>query len=749
VDYGLGPRTVALPHAWKQDVPVGWEGPAIYRTSFTCSKKSVWLVFHGVSCQARVFLNNRLVKEHCGIWDAFSISLENFVGSRVEVKVEVVKNGGPTFPVDQVASGFLPYVFNTFGGIYREVELVTSESDPLAVELAAPDIRVEGSKIFVNGKPFYARGVLTWGWYPELGHPNAPEETIRREIAIAKKLGFNLIKFCLWVPLHRYLELLKENGMFAWMELPLWNPTSNVMVQQHIADELKRIVEQYRGHQNILFWTVGCELGGKVSARFRNEMVRMVKKLTGSALVKDDSGSAEMYGGDPREYGDFYDFHPYCETEFYPPVLDSLLPGARIVKPLLLGEFNDCDLHRHIPRLQEERPYWTSEDENVNAKGVRWQYDLPRIIASAAFSEERQQALLRSSRSKALFMRKFVQEAVRARDQISGYVVTGWRDTPISSSGMLDDWGEPRFSKADLESWNSSACLFLIPQRQPPWLAGGNRPGWQPLFCYFTGQIVFRVGVHSERRLHGALSWDLVKYSWGRPRGKPSARLAEGECEERVVDELTSREVGEIHVRVTEPGGYLLRVQFGGAHNTWPIWVYEKPDFAGFAEWHLHDPAALLSDISVGNGPNHLTTVDTRAWMQRGNMLLFMHDTGTLAKPFWRESVFEFADKELWKQIGWEERWEQFLSVSTDRVIDPHWMKNWKGQGEVLLNRLDVRTYEEHAVMIRMRIPEGMQFIATTLRPFGGLGICPPLVSQNPAGAHLLTSLLKYFDQNG
>ena len=29
VDYGSGPRPVSLPHAWRQDVPVAWEGPTV------------------------------------------------------------------------------------------------------------------------------------------------------------------------------------------------------------------------------------------------------------------------------------------------------------------------------------------------------------------------------------------------------------------------------------------------------------------------------------------------------------------------------------------------------------------------------------------------------------------------------------------------------------------------------------------------------------------------------------------------
>src|SRR6185436_8241453 len=170
-------------------------------------------------------------------------------------------------------------------------------------------VKVAGTKISVDGRPFYLRGVLTWGWYPELGHPNPSDEEIRREVGIAKKLGFNTIKFCLWVPSHRFLEILEEESMFAWMELPLWDPSPDEAKQEAMFEELRRIVLQYRRHDNIIVWTCGCELSSNTTAAFRERLYRMVKDLTEAALVKDNSGSSEMYGGDFREFGDFYDFH--------------------------------------------------------------------------------------------------------------------------------------------------------------------------------------------------------------------------------------------------------------------------------------------------------------------------------------------------------------------------------------------------------------------------------------------------------
>jgi hypothetical protein len=763
VDYGDGQeRHVQVPHAWRQDVPVTWEGPAIYRTHIDVPLAPSWLLFHGVSYACVVRANGTEIGRHAGIWDAFTVSLKEFIGQEVNLEVEVVKNGGASYPVREVASGFLPFVYHTFGGIYGRVDLVQQDRDPLELTKAAPPtrVKVDGTKISLDGKPFYARGVLTWGWYPEVGHTNPPEEAIRAEVAAVKAQGFNLIKFCLWVPPHRYLEIMREEGLEAWLELPLWDPTPDTDRQEEIAVELERIVSQYRRHGNIVIWTVGCELSTTTSAAYRQRLTKMVKDLTGSPLVKDNSGGSEMYGGDLREYGDFYDFHPYCDTPFYPPVLDSLLPGPRRLMPILLGEFNDIDVHRDLPRTLKESPYWASPESDLNDIGVRWQMDLPRVLVDNRFAhhpeENRHEWLMKSSVRKAVFIRKFVQEAVRAREEIGGYVITGWSDTPISTAGFIDDWGDRRFADADLQPWNGPNCLFLIPSRRPPWVHGGNRPGWIDPHNHFAGRVFWKVGLHSENSLRGRLEWDIVHFNW-EGGARPKGRVASGQSDFAAVGALESAEVGQITWEDAEPGGYLLRVKFGTASNSWPIWIVPKPSFEELTDWSLHDPADLFAGSlprsasrSAGVSPVTKQVLPTpnggaSLYHTNGNGILFLTGEGATPAPFWRESAYEFGYERFWQELGLAHQWERLLPISGDRVIDMEWLRSQlpkNAEIEVLLNRIDVRTYAEAPVAIRATTGE-KQLIVTTLRPFGGLGIQPLGLNRNPAGAALLLGLMK------
>ena len=722
VDYGNGPRPCEVPHAWRQDVPVTWEGPAVYRTPVAVSHNDEWLVFDGVSYQAVVLFDGVEVCVHRGIWDAFAVPLREYDGRTIEVEVRVTKNGGATFPVRDVLSGFLPYVYNTFGGIYGDVKVVRSAGNPTdRTDLSdrSDRVRVDASRIYVDDEPFYLRGVLSWGWYPELGHTN-PSDDVRKEVRLVKSMGFNTIKFCLWVPRQRFFEILDEEGMNAWLELPLWDPSGDPEKLEDMAREIERIVRQYRRQRPIIAWTVGCELSANTPHEYRKRLVEMVQRETGCPLVKDNSGGAEMYGGDLREYGTFEDFHPYCETHFYPLVLESLATGPRTAGPIFLGEFNDYDVHRDLRALKESDPYWASEDPALNDQGVRWQHDMPRVLRESRWTSRDSALLVRSATSKGAWMRRRVMEHVRSLDDVKGYVMTGWRHTPISTSGMVDDDLQPVFD--NYHEWNGESMLFLIPVRRPPWVHGGNRPGWLDPQCFFEGQAFFRVGVQKSDFITTCL--------------KCTINDEEFECGAVESFPGKGRECGQVSIGL-RAGEYELSAQFHDARAKWPVWVVPSSDWKARSGWSKHDPDRVFDDVALPGGDNLLTTrLDSRALdrAKAHRVVAVLEHEGTLPMPFWRECAQEFAPGLL---DPFAERWDRLWGVAPDRALDPDWLHQTVGDYEVLMNRVDTRTYKEHPYAVKAG-----NVIVTTLRPQGGHGAQPFGVSRNPSGATLLRALL-------
>jgi beta-galactosidase/beta-glucuronidase len=82
----------------------------------------------------------------------------------------------------------------------------------------------EGAAIVLNGAPIYPRMALSWGWYPDVRHANVPPERARADLEALRAMGFNGVKYCLWVPPPHVLDLADELGLVVWLELPMWLP---------------------------------------------------------------------------------------------------------------------------------------------------------------------------------------------------------------------------------------------------------------------------------------------------------------------------------------------------------------------------------------------------------------------------------------------------------------------------------------------------------------------------------------------
>lgn len=685
VDYGNGARPVQIPHVWHGEMPVSWEGPAIYRTKLLVDAESQHLLFHGVSYLAEVFVNGEPVIAHKGIWDAFSVDLAKWKEEQVDVEVRVTKNGGSRFPVKQVASGFIPYVYHTFGGIFRPVELLGQAPDltPVAPQ---PRVRIQEGRVIADGQLFYARGILTWGWNPRTSNPHSALPDIKAELDQIEAMGFNLVKFCLWLPSHEYIEELARRGMWAWIELPIWLPATDQDSLNQMAEESLRIVAQYRGHSNILAWTAGCELSEGIDPKWRKQLVESIQELTGHPLVKDNSGGAEMYGGHPAEFGTFEDFHPYCDPMFYSGVFHNLARGPRVATPTFLGEFNDYDVFRPVHRMVDDVPFWASENEDLNAQGVRSQYDLPNVRKQCQESDlgewlvEREEVLLASSLKQGAWMRERAFDATRLQVDIDGWVLTGHRHTPISTSGVIGDLAEYVYPLEVVRAWTSDTALMLFPRRTPPWVDGGNRAGWEPTAVRFAGDCLFQVAALCVTAESGSLAWSLSSGE-------------SGTCPVVAISPLEPTEIGHFVVNLS-PGIYELKLAWTSTHRTFKIRVVER--------------------LKIFESPE------------------IIQPEQTLPRPFFREACYSY-EHPAWQELDWIDDFDRLSLVATDRAICPKWLDEVHPGWKPLLVRLDTRNFERLPIVALC----GTQII-TTLRPNGGLGDQPIGIERNPGGHDLI-----------
>jgi hypothetical protein len=659
--------------------------------------------------------------------------------------------------------------------VEREGEVVARA----ARRVGAREVRVRDGALWLDERPLHLRGVLDWGWHPDLICPRPDRERVRRQFEQARALGFNLVKLCLFVPDEATFDAADELGMLLWLELPLWLPRLTPKVKALAAAEYEAILKRVHHHPSIVVVSLGCELNAEAGADFLQQLSALARHWLPSAIHCDNSGSAEAYGGTATALSDVYDYHFYTDPHFFQPLVEHFDRGYRARKPWLYGEFCDVDTGRDFSKLRPP-PWWLTDPVALERDDYLYMRDGAERMRRAGVTDGGAR-LTAIARKQATAIRKYILEQTRAHGAAGGYVISGWADTPITTSGIVDDQGELKFEPEDWRRFNADAVLLMDRERRRRWV-GGDRPAHRDAFCFWAGEqaeihLLLANALGAGRA--GRLRWRLA-FANGR-------EWAAGEMEAGDLPAGAAREIGVASVRMpapaeTEgehgaaPSAALLEMTFQATlelmpeagtcartENAWQLWVaprvsLPKPLALGGPLQHDHGLGRLgrgLETVALEAAPldmPFLTDALTPEVLERvraggrGVWWVRRPDSRfTRNLPFWREAIHVFEPHGLWArapQPGYADL--RYFSVATDLALDLERLSSWLGPGarcRPVWRRFDARqmTWAEHIVDAALGAG---RLLVSGLRFEGGQGRQPETFDANPMGAWLLASLL-------
>ena len=85
---------------------------------------------------------------------------------------------------------------------------------------ALRSIAVDGDRLVLNGRPYPLRLVLDQGYWPESGSTAPDDAALRRDVELAKAMGFNGVRKHQKIEDPRYLYWADHLGLLVWEEMP-------------------------------------------------------------------------------------------------------------------------------------------------------------------------------------------------------------------------------------------------------------------------------------------------------------------------------------------------------------------------------------------------------------------------------------------------------------------------------------------------------------------------------------------------
>ena len=235
-----------------------------------------------------------------------------------------------------------------------DLTVTVKESNQLhskSIKTAFREIKVEGSKIYLNNRPLVIKGINYHEDHPDYGNALPKIET-EKDLRKIKALGVNLIRGAHYMHDQYFYDLCDKMGFLVWGEIPAWQTSVKLLAdpsiwERYLLPQLSDMVSQYRQHPSIIIWSVGNEFDSrkKEALEYVRKSVNYIRSLDDTRLVTFASDKHKK-GNDDICFGEV-DF--IAINEYYGWYYGTLYDAGKALdrlhrkyadKPIVVSEFN-------------------------------------------------------------------------------------------------------------------------------------------------------------------------------------------------------------------------------------------------------------------------------------------------------------------------------------------------------------------------------------------------------------------------
>lgn len=324
--------------------------------------------------------------------------------------------------------------------IEAEIELIDEAGkvvDRVESYFGMRRIEVQDRRFILNGIPTFLRLVLAQNYWPDslLAAPSA--EALRREVELAKELGFNGIRIHQKIEDPRFLYWCDRLGMLVWAEAPNAYVFSDRAVRMLTREWLEAVRCNYN-HPCIVTWVPLNESWGVPDLDQSKQQRDFVRSLYYLTKALDPTRPTIANDGWEHAVGDIFGVHDYAPH-------GDMLRERYADRETIARTFREVRPHHH-PLTSEkielgEEPIVVSEFGGLTfAPGEEEEWfgygQFPDADALLEKYEELTQALLDST-------------------TLAGFCYTQLTDTEQETNGLLTASREPKVDPERLRAINN------------------------------------------------------------------------------------------------------------------------------------------------------------------------------------------------------------------------------------------------------------------------------------------------------
>jgi hypothetical protein len=301
--------------------------------------------------------------------------------------------------------------------------------------------------LLLNDRPYYVRGVLDQGYWPD-SHLAAPSsEAVRQRVELIKALGFNSVRMHEKVEDPRFLYWCDRLGLLVWSETPSAYEFSSEAVRR-TTREWMEVIERDRSHPCIVIWVPLNESWGvqhiahdPAQQHYAQALFHLIKAMDPSRLVISNDGWEHTES-------DLWTIHDYATTGAD---LTAYYESQAVVDQMLSG-IGPLGRRMRLLEGSPARPVLVSEFGGVSyapTQDTAWGY--VTVDSAEAFR----------TRLAELF------GAIQASPVLAGFCYTQLTDTLQEANGLTDPAGEPKLPTEVIHAIVTGRDIDLSRQRRP------------------------------------------------------------------------------------------------------------------------------------------------------------------------------------------------------------------------------------------------------------------------------------------